>query len=191
MKVSGTFAYAGTATGDIRIDFLQKEGDAPPRLLHTLELDAPGPWSVDAPKGAGSITVVGFVDVDKDGPSSGDPGGIVSEPIVIDASPITDVVISVSDTPDLGDFTPGGHHFDPSTVANVPTTEAAPVEDVPTEEPADAPDGPADVPADVPAEAPAPDTVPATPDAPAAPAEAAPAEAAPAAPTDTGTPATE
>jgi hypothetical protein len=134
--VSGTFEYSGETSGKYRIDFLQKDGDAPPRLLHTLELDAPGAFELEAPAGTGSVFVVGFVDADGDGPSNADPGGMLTAPIVIDNSPIADLVLTISEAPDLGDFTPGGHHFDPSrTPTEVPAPEVAPAEAPPAEPP--------------------------------------------------------
>jgi len=126
VTISGTLEYAGSQTGVFRIDFLAKEGEAPPTLAHMLELEGPGPFTVEAPQGAGSLYVVGFVDVKGDGPSASDPAGMLAEPIVVDSSPVADLVLSLSDAPDLGDFTPGDHKI-------APTTEIAP-EEVPAED---------------------------------------------------------
>ena len=103
--VSGTLAYSGTEQGQLRIYFLATEEGAPPRLLHIEKLDAVGPYSVSTPPNTGPIALVAFIDIDNDGPSPKDPAGMVR--ITIEESSMDAVDISLSDTPDLGDLTPG------------------------------------------------------------------------------------
>ncbi len=103
--VSGTLTYAGTQEGQLRVDFLATENDAPPRLLHIEKLDAVGPYSISTPPNTGPVALVAFIDIDNDGPSPKDPAGMVR--INIEESSMDSVDISLSDTPDLGDLTPG------------------------------------------------------------------------------------
>jgi hypothetical protein len=170
VTISGTLAYEGSQTGVFRIDFLLKEADAPPTLAHMLELDAPGPFSVEAPEGTGSLYVVGFVDVKGDGPSASDPAGMLEVPIVVESSPIADLVLTLSDAPELGDFTPGDHAVVP-TEGPAGGVKAAPLDAPPA--PEEAPAEPEEAPAE-PEEAPAePEEAPAEPEeAPAEPDEA-------------------
>jgi hypothetical protein len=105
--VSGSLAYAGSKEGEVRIDFLQREGDAPPQLLHVEILESVGMFSISAPPNLGETVMVAFIDVDKDGPSATDPAGLHS--IVIEESEILNLSITLSDEPDLGNFTPGNN----------------------------------------------------------------------------------
>ncbi|MCK6506873.1 hypothetical protein L6R53_26465, partial [Myxococcota bacterium] len=106
VALKGNFTYAGTKTGDYRIDFLTMEAGRPPVLAHALTLDAPGPWTVEAPKSFGAVYVVAFVDQDKDGPSPTDPAGRLADAVTIGDQPLEGLEIVISDTPDLGDLTP-------------------------------------------------------------------------------------
>lgn len=119
--VSGTLAYPGNQSGQLRLDFLATEDDAPPRLLHVEKLDAFGSYSVSTPPNTGSVAIVAFVDVNNDGPSPTDPAGMIR--INIEESNIESADITLSDEPDLGDLTPGD--VGPST-ANDATDGAAP-----------------------------------------------------------------
>jgi hypothetical protein len=154
VTISGTLSYEGSQTGVFRIDFLQKEGDAPPTLAHMLELDEPGPFSVEAPQGTGSLYVVGFVDVEGDGPSASDPAGMLEAPILVESSPVADLVLTLTDAPDLGNFTPGDHAVVP-TEAPAGEVQAAPEEapPAPEEAPAEPEEAPAE-PEEDPTEAP-------------------------------------
>jgi hypothetical protein len=104
-KVSGQLTYGGSATGTVRIDVLKKEADLPPQLLHIEKPEALGPFSFQAPPNTGNVTLVAFIDVSSDGPSSDDPAGLVS--IDIGETTVADIEISLSDNPDLGELTPG------------------------------------------------------------------------------------
>jgi hypothetical protein len=105
--VSGTLTYQGAQTGEVRIDFLHREGDAPPQLLHVEILESVGSFSISAPPNLGETVMVAFIDVDQDGPSATDPAGLQS--IVIEESEILNLEIQLSDEPDLGNFTPGNN----------------------------------------------------------------------------------
>ena len=141
--VSGTLTYEGSKKGQVRLDFLATEDDAPPRLLHVEKLDGGGAFTVATPPNTGSVAIVAFVDVDDDGPSPGDPAGMTR--VAIEEADIADVNIELSDSPDLGDLTPGT--AGPAT-DEVAVEEAAPEEPAPTtdNEPAEPPP-PAETPA--------------------------------------------
>ncbi len=105
ITLSGTLKYPGSKTGTYRIDFLGHGQNA--GLFHTETLEAAGEWSVQAPKSAGEIFVVAFLDVDKDGPSPTDPAGRIPDKLTVGETEQTGLVIELSDTPDLGELTPG------------------------------------------------------------------------------------
>ena len=129
VTISGTLVYAGSQTGVFRIDFLQREGEAPPILAHMVELEGPGPFTVEAPPGTGSLYVVGFVDVKGDGPSASDPAGMLAEQIVVGTDAVADLVLTLTDDPDLGEFVPGDHQVAP--MEEIPIQEEAPTEVTP------------------------------------------------------------
>ena len=105
VAISGTLLYDGEKTGQVRLDFLRTEGDAPPHLLHVEKLTQLGAFEMRVPANTGPVTVVAFVDVDDDGPNSTDPAGLIQ--LAIEEAAITDVSITLSDAPDLGSLTPG------------------------------------------------------------------------------------
>ena len=143
VTVSGTLKYTGEAKGGVRIDVLRKEDDAPPQLLHVEKLDAPGAFSFQAPSNTGEVSLVAFVDVDDDGPSPSDPAGRAD--IEIAEETVGELVIDLSDEPELGDLTPG----DAPAPADVLAEDgAAPTNpevgtDTPEAPPTDAPEAPA------------------------------------------------
>ena len=101
VTLSGTFAYGGAKTGKYRMDFrATPENGGPPGLVHTLELQAPGEWTTSAPKNAGKVDIIAFIDVDGDGPTTGDPAGATAEPIEVLEAPIADIAIILSDEPE-------------------------------------------------------------------------------------------
>ncbi len=107
VEISGTFEYAGSATGSHRIDFLTMDTDGPPTLVHALSLDAAGPWSVEAPKNFGKVYIVAFIDKKGDGPSSDDPSGRIADQVEIGTKPVTGLTLTLKDDADLGNLTPG------------------------------------------------------------------------------------
>ena len=108
VKVSGTVVYAGSKTGQYRIDFLKPNKGSFPELLHSITLDKPGAWEIEAPKGTGEVAVVGFLDADGNGPSDGEPAALTDPPLTIGDKAITGVTLTLSDTPDLKDLKPPG-----------------------------------------------------------------------------------
>lgn len=108
ITISGEFVYTGSKTGTLRLDFLGTGNTS--GLQHTMTIDAVGPWTVKAPADLGDLYVVGFVDLDNDGPTATDPAGRLADPITLAKTDVTGLVITLSDTPDLGDLTPGGPH---------------------------------------------------------------------------------
>ena len=129
--VSGALAYPGNQSGQLRLDFLATEDDAPPRLLHVEKLDAFGSYSVSTPPNTGSVAIVAFVDVNNDGPSPTDPAGMIR--INIEESNIDSADITLSDEPDLGDLTPGDVGPSTATVAADGAAPEAPEIDVSAE----------------------------------------------------------
>ncbi|MFN7143912.1 MAG: hypothetical protein ACK4YP_09065 [Myxococcota bacterium] len=109
VKLSGTVSYAGTKTGPVTVDFLrQAQGGTFPELVHSVTLPAPGPFEVEAPKDAGDIAIVAFIDSNGNGPDPGEPAGRVKDMVKVGAEPVTGLEIALSDAPDLGDLAPGG-----------------------------------------------------------------------------------
>jgi hypothetical protein len=51
--------------------------------------------------------MVAFIDVEKDGPSASDPAAL--QTIEIEEDALSDIVLALSDEPDLGGFTPGNN----------------------------------------------------------------------------------
>lgn len=143
VELSGTFVYAGEKTGQLRLDFLTMDEGQPPRLVHTKELAKAGPWSVRVPKDFGNIYVVAFIDQAGDGPGGDDPAAVTSDPVAVGATDVGDVTLTLSDSPDLGLFTPGGAPNSPPPGEPAPG-EPAPGEPAPDGPPPDgpAPDGP-------------------------------------------------
>lgn len=103
VMLSGSFDYSNEAPGSYRIDFQKRESpNGPPMLVHTIELDAPGPWSLEVPKDYGPIYLTGFVDLKGDGPSPDDPIGRTVQPVVIGSEPIEGVALTVALGNDAG-----------------------------------------------------------------------------------------
>ena len=140
VKLSGSVSDPGTATGTYRIDFLRAaEGAGFPELLHAMSMDKPGTWEVEAPKSAGKVHIVSYLDAGEDGPSSGEPAVLYANPVEIAEVPIADIALVLSDSPDLGDFAPrGGGGAPPGGEAGGAPPPGAPP---PGEAPAPAPDG--------------------------------------------------
>ena len=108
VKLSGTIAYSGTKTGAVHVDFLRApENSSYPELLHSISIEALGPWEVEAPKGTGKVGIVAYVDIAGDGPNDGDPAARVPGLVDVGQEAILGLDVTLSDTPDLGEFTPG------------------------------------------------------------------------------------
>ncbi len=108
VQLSGTVSYAGSKVGKYHIDFLQPpESGHFPKLVHSLLVDEPGAWSIEAPKKLGKVGVIGYLDVAGDGPSDGDPAFRFPGLIDVDELPLANLDLVLSDSPDLGEFTPG------------------------------------------------------------------------------------
>lgn len=158
VTISGTVAYDGAQTGEIYVDFVQEvEGATPPaRVVHSTKLETLGAWEVQAPKGHGKVDIVGFIDVNSNGPSPGEPIGAVHGVEIGDVD-ITGLAIElVDDDPNAGEPPPG--ELPPEEKAAAEGKEAAPAAEPP---PAAAPPAaePAPAAAGAPAEpAPAPAT---------------------------------
>jgi len=136
VKVSGTFNYAGSQSGMNRLDFQSVTDGAPPRLAHTLELRAPGDWSINAPRDFGTLRIVAFIDLGGDGPSKGDPGAVLE--VDIGAEDLTEVSLDLTDDFDIAVLSPGGGPGAMKQVQGDPAAGAPPEGD-----PNAAPEGPA------------------------------------------------
>lgn len=136
VRLAGTVSYAGSASGTLRIDFLKNPAGATfPELVHTLSLPAPGPWSVEAPVDLGEVSIVAFLDANDDGPGAGEPAGMI-ERTTVGSAAMSNLDITLSDTPELGALKPGAG----------PGGPAHPGGAVPPP-PGDAPPAPGDAPA--------------------------------------------
>ncbi len=98
VRLAGTMTYAGTRTGTLRIDFLKasKTGGMP-SLEHTLTPPALGPWEVVAPKDAGTIVILAYIDLDENGPSPGEPKAITVDPVQVGGTPVTGLDLALLD----------------------------------------------------------------------------------------------
>ncbi len=96
VTMSGSISYDGTASGVLRLDFLkQPEGQTLPQLLHTMALDAPGPWKVDVPKDLGSVNIVAYLDANENGPNEGEPSATATN-IEVGGDPITGIDLELT-----------------------------------------------------------------------------------------------
>lgn len=108
VTISGTLSYTGAKTGRVRIDFLRMSDKQPPQLAHTVELPKLGEWTVTAPASFGDLRVVGFLDQTGDGPSKEDPAFAWPSIVKVETEPVNGVDLVLTDTPELGELTPGG-----------------------------------------------------------------------------------
>ncbi len=100
VEISGTIRYAGAAQGKLFLDVLDASPDTPEdsvRLLHSTTVEAPGAWTIVAPKGRGPVRLCAFIDVDDNGPTPADPKVVTPEPIDIGSSPIHGVTLELVD----------------------------------------------------------------------------------------------
>ncbi len=112
VTISGSVSYGGAVQGTIRVDFFQSQrkaraqvdgqqaqADPPstPHTAHSIVLEEPGTWSVEAPKGYGPLMVCAFIDVDGGGPSKGEPKVLLERPLKVDDEPILGVHLEIQD----------------------------------------------------------------------------------------------
>ncbi len=170
--ISGTFTYEGEAKGTYRLDVSAPQTGGPPVMLAQTTLPALGPWSVEVPKNAGAIMIVGFIE-EGHGPGGGSPTATVYG-LTVAETPLADVVVApavggaITGTPPGPAPGDGGAGADPSAAPVDPM--AAPVD--PMAAPASAAGGAAPTPGGA---------APAAAGAPPAPGAPAPGGAAPAA----------
>lgn len=90
--LSGVVSYDGDVEGQARVEILQSTDDeSPPSLLHAVNLDALGPWSVIAPRDLGAVRVVAYIDTDQNGPSPLEPMAQPAEPVVVGTEDIAGI----------------------------------------------------------------------------------------------------
>ena len=117
VKLTDSLSYTGTKTGVYRIDFLKQSEQASfPELVHSIELPAPGPWEVEAPKDAGEFWVVSFLDANGNGPDPSEPAARVKDLVRIGTEPIGGLDLVLSDDPDLGELKPNAKEGPPGTL---------------------------------------------------------------------------
>jgi len=127
VKLSGTITYTGSKTGAVHVDFLRApENGSYPELVHSISIEALGPWEVEAPKGTGKLGIVAYVDIAGDGPNDGDPAARVPGLVDVASDAVTGLDVTLSDTPDLGEFTPGKGDHGPTPGGGTPGGEAVP-----------------------------------------------------------------
>ena|GEM_PF-4177025 len=106
VKVSGQVAYSGSQAGNIRIDFVQVDAaSGRNRVVHALHLDELGAWSTQLPVNSGAFTLVGFIDVDGNGPGPTEPGVSVND-FTVSTDAVTGVSLQLVDgglTPPAGE----------------------------------------------------------------------------------------
>jgi hypothetical protein len=124
VSISGILSYAGTKTGQYRIEFLQVSA-GPPTMVHYEKIDGMGEWTVFAPINAGEIRIVSFIDQAGDGASSDDPGAVWPLPVIVGTEPITGIELVLEDEPDLGELAPKDH-TDALNGAEVPGVDPPP-----------------------------------------------------------------
>lgn len=140
VMISGTLQYQGQAEGEYRIDFLSADEDGGvPGAAATVSLDAPGEWSIEAPKKFGKLQICAFLDINGDGPSPGEPKVMLGTPLVVGEDPIAGVALVILDNwdevhmekipkgkpPGLQEANPEGS---PTGLGDAPAEGAAPVE---------------------------------------------------------------
>lgn len=126
VELSGSFVYAGDATGGRRVDFLTMAEGAPPVLVHAITLDNPGEWKVEAPKDFGEVYVVAFIDRTGDGPSADDPRGRLENAVKVGTEPITGLTLTLTDNGNLGELMPGGNPHPPGDAGPTGTSGTVP-----------------------------------------------------------------
>ncbi len=95
--LSGTVVYDGPVEGQLRVEILQPGAEAqPPQLLHAINLDGLGPWSVIAPTGLGEVNVLAYIDLDQNGPSPGEPMTPPDNAIVVGEVDLIDIELALS-----------------------------------------------------------------------------------------------
>jgi len=171
VMISGTFAYEGDAKGTYRLDVSAPQAGGPPLMLAQTTLPALGPWSLEVPKNAGAIMVVGFVE-EGHGPGGGSPTATVYG-LTVAETPLTDVLVApavggaITGTPPGPAPGDGGAPTDPAAAPVDPM--AAPVDPMAAPvDPMAAPVDPMAAPATPPASGATPAATTAAPAAPAA-----------------------
>ena len=100
VELSGIIAYAGSQTGAIRIDVLQKDSslDNSERyeVVHAIDVEALGAWSLKLPADLGEVKLIGFIEVDGNGPGPTEPGAEIPG-LKVGAEAIPNIAIQLVD----------------------------------------------------------------------------------------------
>jgi hypothetical protein len=125
VRVSGTVEYEGAVKGALRVDVLRnKTKSEMPELAETLQLKAPGAFSLILPGDGGTVAVVAYVDTNENGPDASEPR---AEPVQITlaGAPVEGVRLVVSDHAKAEKTLPDGSTVNPANDPS-PTTYATP-----------------------------------------------------------------
>ncbi len=144
VAISGTVVYEGQTEGTLRIDFLPASPDqGMPGAVHSLTLEEPGAWTVEAPQGYGDLLICAFIDTNDDGPSRGEPKVLLTDPLTVGTDAITAVELVVQDDWDKDQ----GHGGPKELAPDLRGDGKAPPEGAPPTPPAAAP-APGEAPAE-------------------------------------------
>jgi hypothetical protein len=154
VKLSGTYNYAGSTKGNLRIDIFRVGADGRPMILHAMSLDKTGEWGIEVPKDLGKVYVMGFVDANGNGPELAEPSALLAD-VNIETAAVSNLELTLKDgakndfaidSPTLpaASVNPGGTSTPP------PPKDAAAPEGAAAGGPGDAPPGGAAPPAGAP-----------------------------------------
>jgi hypothetical protein len=133
VKLSGTVSYPGELDGQLRVEIL-KEGDeeGAPSLLHAVNLEAIGPWSVVAPRKLGKVSIMAYIDYDQNGPDSYEPQGEVPGGVKVGKEDLSGLDIALE--PVEGGASRIGLREEPEPAEGEAPAEEAEAEAAPAEE---------------------------------------------------------
>ncbi|MCB9742391.1 MAG: hypothetical protein H6741_06255 [Alphaproteobacteria bacterium] len=95
VKISGNIIFPDYNGGTIVIEVLRnEEGINQPIRLHVLTLNAPGPYSFDAPKDVGEVNLIAYIGDAEQGPNPEVPLGNI-DPINVTTEAISGVDITI------------------------------------------------------------------------------------------------
>ncbi len=122
VKVSGEFAYSGSAKGKYRIDFFTVGTDGRPMIVDAMTLDKPGPFELELPKAQGKIDLLGFIDAEGNGPQLAEPSALLKD-VDVEETAITGLKLDLVDGAP-NDFATDSKAMLTNTPSNPPPTGA-------------------------------------------------------------------
>ncbi|MCB9746732.1 MAG: hypothetical protein H6740_29430, partial [Alphaproteobacteria bacterium] len=95
VKVSGSVVFPEYNGGRVVVEVLRnEEGIAQPIRLHVLTMDAPGPYSFNAPKDVGEVNVIAYIGDPEQGPTPESPQGN-RDPINVTTEAVSGVDVTI------------------------------------------------------------------------------------------------